>query len=120
MKVNADSPEILHFERADLFHVWGRPWKCVRVGEHALLSPGSLAVACFEMVSGVNPGDPRDSSVGEYWRTSLEKRGRREGRVGVGPIRSTRSAGKPRTGGRGGSKDTFVSTFGSQGTRRPL
>ena len=102
MQMNGLSPVIINVTEADAVHFVGRQYRRSR---YWLDDSGSVGVLDNGMIQdgfGVNLGDPVSSSAErqEYAGTSRKRQELEEGTQEVGSARSTRSLGKPGTGGR--------------------
>ena len=103
MQMNGLSPVIINVTEADVVHNIRRR---NRRSRYRLDDSGSVGILDNGMIQdgfGVNLGDPVSSSAErqEYAGTSRKRREPEEGTQEVGSARSTRSLGKPGTGGRG-------------------
>jgi len=103
-QVKVSSPVIINVAEADGFHCHGRlQYKsCYRQGTG--ISVGVLGHGMIQDGIDVNLGDPLSSSpeVGvEYVETSRKGQGLTDDLAEVGLVDSTRSLGKPSTGGSG-------------------
>jgi hypothetical protein len=102
MQMNGLSPVIFIITEADAVHLVGRQYQRSRHGLDASGSVGVLDNGMIQDGCSMNLGDPAGSSAErrEYARTSRKRRGLADGTQEVGSVRSTRSLGKPGTGGR--------------------
>lgn len=103
-QVKVLSPVIIDVTKVDAFHGVGRQHLCPRNRREDVSFVGVLVRGMFEDGLRVNLGDPQCSflaDAGEYRSTSCKRQEDGNDVVEVGFVRSTRSAGKLHTWGRG-------------------
>jgi hypothetical protein len=103
-QVKVLSPVMSIVTKVDAFHGVGRQHLCPRNWQEGMSFVGVLVRGMLEDGLDVNLGDPHCSflaDAGEYRSTSLKRQGDWNGNVEVGFARSTPSAGKLQTWGRG-------------------
>ena len=120
-QVNVLSPVMFHVTKADAFHTVGRQYLRNRDWQEDADFVGILGSGMLQDGKCINLGDPFYASRSqgmEYQQTSLRGQGCWEGETEVGSARSTRSAGKPCTWGRGRRGEASGNVFGIHVTQR--
>ena len=120
-KVNVLSPVMSNITKADAFHFVGR--QHLRNGDRQEGADfvGILGSGMLQDGKCINLGGPFYASCSqgaEYQQTSLRGQGCWERRTEVGSARSTLSAGKPHTWGRGRRGEASGNVFGIQASQR--
>ena len=120
-QVNVLSPVMSNITKADAFHIVGRQHLRNRDRQECADFVGILGSGMLQDGKCINLGDPfyasRPQGV-EYQQTSLRGQGCWERRTEVGSARSTLSAGKPHTWGRGRRGEVSGNVFGIHVTQR--
>ena len=102
--VNVLSPVMFIIIEADAFHISGRQHQAIHFRREESGSIGVLGSGMLQKGCVVNLGEPlcsRRIKPSGYEQTSQQWQGCPKATTAVGTVRSTPSAGKPRTWGRG-------------------
>lgn len=120
-QVNVLSPVMFNVTKADAFHFVGRQYLRNRDRQECADFVGVVGSGMLQDGKCINLGDPFHASHPqgvEYQQTSLRGQGCWERGVEVGSTRSTRSAGKPCTWGRGRRGEASGNVLGIYVTQR--